>query len=45
MLFPQELKIFPAEIAEGSLIIAESAGIELFFRSLCGRIAVFLRKR
>jgi len=34
-----------AEIAERSLIIAESAVIELFFRSLCGRIAVFLRKR
>ena len=45
MWFPQELTDFSAEIAERSLIIAESAVIELFFRSLCGRIAVFLRKR
>ena len=33
-----------AEIAERILIIAESAGIEFFFRSLCGRIAAFRRK-
>ncbi len=34
---------FSAEIAERSLIFAESAEIELFIRSLCGRKAAFKR--